>query len=115
MGTKSTTDTTNKYDPQSLQTMHSMLGPGTGVGGGFMGAGGASSPAALEMQQNQGRANTNLQANLGFLNPVHNALGLQQGAMQLAAGYRPLQTGGTQVQSTGGLGTWLPQVAGAAL
>lgn len=77
--------------------------------------GGASSPAGLEMQQNQGRANSGMQANLGFLNPVQNALGMQQNAMQLAENYRPLQTGQNQTQSTGGLGTWLPQLAGAAL
>lgn len=80
--------------------------------GGF---GSASSPFAAEMLANQGRANTGLQANLGFLNPVQNALALQQWAGGLGAGYRPLQTGQTQTQSTGGLGTWLPQVAGMAL
>lgn len=32
-----------------------------------------------------------------------------------AAGYKPLQTGGTQTQTTSGLGTWLPQVVGAGL
>jgi hypothetical protein len=78
-------------------------------------AGGASSPAGLELQQNQGRANTGLQSQLGFLNPVQNALGMQQGAMQLAAGFRPLQTGGKQTETTSGTGTWLPQLAGAAL
>ena len=82
---------------------------GSGMGGGNM------SPAALEMMQNQGRANTGLQSQLGFLQPMQNALGMQQNAMGIAANYRPLQTGGTQTQSTGGLGTWLPQVAGMAL
>src|SRR6266404_6380977 len=47
MGTKQTTDTTNKYDPTSLGTMQTMLGPGTGSGGGFGGgfnpSGGSSS------------------------------------------------------------------------
>jgi hypothetical protein len=77
--------------------------------------GGSQSPAGLEMLQNQGRANTGLQSQLGFLNPLQNALALQQNAMGLLQGYRPLQTGGTTVQSTGGLGTWLPQLAGGAL
>jgi len=77
--------------------------------------GGASSPAGTEMLQNQGRANTGLQANLGFLNPVQNALGLQTWAGGLANQYRPLQTGQQTTQSTGGLGTWLPQVIGAGL
>jgi hypothetical protein len=75
--------------------------------------GGSSNPAALEMQQNQARANTGLQSQLGFLQPVQNALGMQQGAMQMAGNYKPLQTGGTQTQSTQGLGTWLPQLLGA--
>jgi hypothetical protein len=79
------------------------------------GGGGATSPFAMEMLQNQARANTGLGAQLGFLNPVQNALGMQQWAGGLASGYRPLQTGQTDVKSTGGLGTWLPQVAGLAL
>lgn len=77
--------------------------------------GGSSSPFAMEMLQNQGRANTGLQAQLGFLNPVQNALGMQQFAGGLASQYRPLQTGQNTTQSTGGLGTWLPQVAGMGL
>jgi hypothetical protein len=77
--------------------------------------GGATNPAALEMQQNQARANTGLQAGLGFLAPVQNAQQMQQYAGGLASQYRPLQTGQNQTQSTGGLGTWLPQVAGMAL
>jgi len=67
------------------------------------------------MMQNQGRANTGLQAQLGFLNPVQNALGMQQWATNAAESYKPLQTGGTSTESTGGLGTWLPQVLGAGL
>lgn len=78
-------------------------------------AGGASNPAATEMLQNQARANTGTQANLGFLAPTQAAQQRQFGTMGLAANYRPLQTGQTQTQSTGGLGTWLPQVAGMAL
>jgi len=77
--------------------------------------GGASSPAGVEMLQNQGRANTGLQANLGFLNPTMNALQRQQYAMGIGSQYRPLQTGQTNVEKTGGLGTWGPQVAGLGL
>jgi hypothetical protein len=77
--------------------------------------GGASNPAATEMLQNQARAGTNTQSNLGFIQPTQNALQMQQGAINTAAGFRPLQTGGTNTQSTQGLGTWLPQVASAAL
>lgn len=76
---------------------------------------GSNSPAALEMMNNQMRANSNTRANLGFMNPVNNALLMQQNAMGTAANYKPLQTGQTNVQTTSGLGTWLPQVAGAAI
>lgn len=82
---------------------------GSGMGGGNM------SPFALEMMQNQGRANSGMQAQLGFMNPMAQAGQRQQQAMSLLQGYRPLQTGGTQTQSTGGLGTWLPQLIGAGM
>lgn len=77
--------------------------------------GGAGSPAALEMMQNQMRGNTANTANLGFLQPMQNAQGMQQFAMGQANAYRPLQTGQTSTQQTSGLGTWLPQVAGMGL
>lgn len=77
--------------------------------------GGGQSPAGMEMLQNQARANTGLQSQLGFLNPVQNAMQQQNFYSNLAANYRPLQTGQNQTQSTGGLGTWLPQVAGMGL
>lgn len=82
---------------------------GSGMGGGNM------SPMALEMMQNQGRANSGMQAQMGFMNPMAQAGQRQQQAMSLLQGYRPLQTGGTQQQSTGGLGTWLPQLLGAGM
>jgi hypothetical protein len=77
--------------------------------------GGSASPAGLEMMQNQARANTGLGANLGFINPMQEALQRQMGAMNIASQFRPLQTGGKTTESTGGLGTWLPQLAGAAM
>lgn len=46
---------------------------------------------------------------------------IRRSMLPLAAAYRPLQTGGTfqtqgsATQTTGGLGTWLPQLAGAAI
>lgn len=73
-----------------------------------------NSPAALALMQNQMRAGTANTANLGFMNPTNNALGMQQNAMGLASSYRPLQTGGTQTSTQSGLGSWLPQVAGMA-
>src|SRR6266550_2222258 len=47
-----------------------------------------NSPAALEMMQNQMRANSGMRANLGFLNPMQNAFTAQQNAMGLASQYR---------------------------
>ena len=78
-------------------------------------AGGASNPAMTEMLQNQARANTGLQANLGFLAPTQAAQQRQFRAMNLAAAYRPLQTGQQNVQSTQGLGTLLPQLLNAGM
>lgn len=79
------------------------------------GMGGSNNPAALEMMNNQSRANSGMRSQLGFLNPMQNAFTAQQNAMQLGSQYRPLQTGGTQTQTQGGLGSWLPQLAGAAI
>lgn len=50
-----------------------------------------------------------------FNNLLLGANQLRFGATQQAQSYRPLQTGGTQTQSQSGLGSWLPQVAGAAI
>lgn len=72
-----------------------------------------NSPAALQMIQQQGMQNSANRSNLGFLAPMQNALGMQQGAMSLAAQYKPLQTGQTQTQS--GVGSWLPQILGGGL
>lgn len=82
---------------------------GSGIGGG------GAMPFQQEMLANQARANTGLQAQLGFIQPMLNALQRQQYSMGLAQGYHPLQTGQTTRESTGGLGTWLPQVAGLAM
>jgi hypothetical protein len=40
---------------------------------------------------------------------------MRRQATAAAANYKPLQTGGTQTQTTSGVGTWLPQLAGAAI
>lgn len=79
------------------------------------GMGGSNNPAGLEMMNNQMRATSGMRSQLGFLNPMQNAFTAQQNAMQLGSQYRPLQTGGTQTQTQGGLGSWLPQLAGAAI
>lgn len=74
-----------------------------------------SSPAALEMMNNQARANSSSRANLGFLAPMQNAFTAQQSAMGMAEQYRPLQTGGTTTETQSGVGSWLPQILGGGL
>ena len=67
-----------------------------------------------------GRANSGMMANAKIQN-VLGALTRQQGMAQSMMGYQPLVTGGnaqmqgTQTTSTGGLGSWLPQVAGMGM
>lgn len=100
-----TTQANNLNQSATSGLMKNMIGSGM--------AGGASNPAATEMLQNQARANTANTANLGFVQPTQQALGTQQAAINTAANFKPLQTGGTNVQSTQGLGTWLPQVLSA--
>lgn len=53
----------------------------------------------------------------GFIQNLLGQSQLQMQAAQGAMGYKPLQTGGTMqsTQTTGGLGTWLPQLVGAGL
>jgi hypothetical protein len=73
--------------------------------------------AAFNAQlQRAGRATSGLQSN-AFMNAFQNTQSQQNFAAQLGAGYRPLQTGGNtnSTETTSGLGTWLPQVAGAAI
>jgi len=50
-----------------------------------------------------------------FGNALSAATAPQMAATGMAAGFNPLQTGGTGVQSQGGLGSWLPQLAGMGL
>lgn len=64
----------------------------------------------LRNQRALSSANSN-----SFNNLLLGANQLRLGATQQAQSYRPLQTGGTQTQTQGGLGSWLPQLAGAAL
>ncbi len=65
----------------------------------------------LGMMQRSGMARQSGMYN----NLLLNATQLRQQAIQQALGYKPLQTGMTNVQSQSGLGTWLPQVAGMAM
>lgn len=73
--------------------------------------GGQGNPAFQELMSNQMRGGTQNSAMQGFINPTQLANQRQQFYSQLAQAYRPLQTGQTGVQSTGGLGSWLPQLA----
>jgi len=50
-----------------------------------------------------------------FNSSLSSALKNRNFALQSAEGFNPLQTGANTTQTKSGLGTWLPQVAGAAL
>lgn len=77
-------------------------------------SGGTTNPFLQSMIARQGRATSGLQAN-NFLSQLFNANQLQLGATGMAQAYNPLMTGGSSTQTKSGLGTWLPQLAGAAL
>lgn len=89
-------------------------------------AGGFSGNNMGAMQQSMLAANQRAvsgQKQGGFTNALLFAEQARRGATAQAQAFRPLQTGGTQTASgtstsvsrTSGLGTWLPQVAGAAI
>lgn len=65
----------------------------------------------LNQLQRQNSSNTAQ----GYNNLLLQASQRRQQSLGMAESYRPLQTGQTQVQSQSGLGTWLPQLAGAAI
>src|SRR5271157_28019 len=77
-----------------------------------------AAPTAFAQSQmaNIGRQTSGLQAN-NFLQNLMQARGMQLQATGMAQSYQPLLTGtsGQSTQTTGGLGTWLPQLAGAAI
>jgi hypothetical protein len=72
-------------------------------------------PAFLQSQLARNQRQMSANQSNSFNNLLLGANQLRFGATQAAQGYHPLQTGQTQVQSQTGLGTWLPQVAGAAI
>lgn len=80
---------------------------------------GVNLPAFMQSQiAAQGRATSANQSNAFLQNQLAKnqaALGVQQFGASQAGGYRPLQTGNTQIQQQGGMGTWLPQIAGMGL
>lgn len=153
MSTKKTTDTSNKYDPTSMNAFNTMTpqmqsnlsefmkdptqqagfnlalaqqmkgvqttGQRTvnnlfanmkagGFGGGNMNAYQGSMLGMAGRQNSANASNAFTQNYLGFKQNQFQATGM-------AEGYKPLQTGSTTTETTSGLGTWLPQVAGAAL
>lgn len=81
------------------------------MGGGLIGQGGGFSTASLNNAMLAGSTN---QSN-AFNSTLNGALQSRNFALQSAEGFNPLQTGANTTQSKSGLGTWLPQVAGAAL
>jgi hypothetical protein len=83
----------------------------SGIGGGSLGSG-----ARMQMFGDLGRQASNL-GYQGWAGAMGQAQSDRWNAAQLGAGMfaNPLQTGQNNVQQTSGLGTWLPQLAGAAL
>lgn len=89
----------------------SNIAANTRAGGGLLsGAGGFTSA----MQNNAMLSNSSNQSG-AFNSSLNSALSNRNFAMQGMEGFNPLQTGSTTQQTKSGLGTWLPQVAGAAL
>jgi hypothetical protein len=83
------------------------------------GFGGTNLPAFLSSQiAANNRAASGMRSNAflqGQLGKAGAALGVQQMGLSGASAYRPLQTGGKTTETQGGLGSWLPQLAGAGL
>lgn len=79
--------------------------------GGFTG----NTPAFLQSQMANNARTASANNSNSFNSLLLGANQLRFGATQSAMGYKPLQTGSNTTQSQGGLGSWLPQLAGAAL
>lgn len=83
------------------------------------GFGGQNLPAFLQSQINAQNRQTSGNVSNAFigsqLQKLAAAQQLQGGAASSMLGFRPLQTGSTNVEQQSGLGTWLPMVAGGAL
>lgn len=135
MSTKNVTTSTNQYDPKSMGTYQSLQGPATQQLGQQI-----TNPNANPLM-NRLRA-TGQQASAGFFrgpqsftgsnNAAFQRAGMSMGGQQnnsllmggaqmrnqslmAAMNYRPLQTGGKQVESTSGLGTWLTPLIGMGM
>jgi hypothetical protein len=73
----------------------------------------APSGARTQLMSSLGRFGSANNAN-AFYQAVNTANNRQTGAVGQMSSFQPLQTGGTTTQQTSGLGTWLPQLLGAA-
>jgi hypothetical protein len=76
------------------------------------GFGGAPSGALTQLMAGLGRYGSGMNAN-AFYNAANNAFANQWKALGTMSSFSPLQTGSTQ--TTGGTGSWLPQIVAAAL
>jgi len=77
---------------------------------------GIDSTSPLFNQMLNRSANQNNASTMGGYNSLlQNATNFRNNAYYQQMAYSPLLTGGTQVQSQSGLGTWLPQVLQAGL
>jgi hypothetical protein len=81
------------------------------TGGGLIGQAGGYSTAALNTAMLSGSTNSSN----AFNSTLNSALSNRNYALGAAENFSPLQTGANTTQTKSGLGTWLPQVAGAAL
>lgn len=81
------------------------------TGGGVLSNSGGVAASLINRNQMQGSA---LQSN-AFNTAMNSALQNRNMALMSMQQYQPLQTGNNTTQSTSGLGTWLPQVAGMAM
>lgn len=117
----------NISSPYNNTGFNTRMAQGTAANRGFGASAGASTRQANSalgttggtafnnyQTASQGRANA---ANQGQMsnNLILGAAQNRNQSLSAAMNYRPLQTGGTQVQQTSGLGTWLPQVIGAGI
>lgn len=80
------------------------------AGGGILSNSGGFTAAAL----NRGQIGNNLMQSNAFNSSLNMALQNRNVGLAAMQGYQPLQTGQTSVQSTGGVGTWLTPLLGAA-
>lgn len=102
---------TQKSASQIGQRNISNIASNTRAGGGLLSGAGSFQTSQLNNAMLSNSANQSG----AFNSSLNTALSNRNFALQSAEGFNPLQTGSQTTQSKSGLGTWLPQVAGAAL